>query len=85
MTSPAALPGQGTISHSQETGAREETVCKLLVANVPFLPGFGGIVVADEPPVGLGCFLTKSGLFSEVWEFPEDCSPYTFQGTCPRA
>lgn len=46
MTSPAALPGQGTISHSQETeGAREETVYKLLVANVPFLPGFGGIVV----------------------------------------
>lgn len=82
MTSPPALPGQGTISHSQETeGAREETN----VANVPFLPGFGGIVVADDPPVGLGCFLTKSGLFSEVWEFPEDCSPYTFQGTCPRA
>ena len=35
--------------------AKEETVCKFLVANVPFLPGFSGTVMAIEPPGELGC------------------------------
>lgn len=51
---------------------KEETVCKLLVANVPFLPGFSGTVMATEAPGELGCLLTKSGPSCEGWEFPED-------------
>ena len=51
---------------------KEETVCKLLVANVPFLLGFSGTVMAIEAPGELGCLLTKSGPSCEGWEFPED-------------
>lgn len=52
--------------------AKEETVRKFLVANVPFLPGFSGTVMAIEPSGELRCLLTKSGPSCEGWEFPED-------------